>query len=195
MLTCVEKFKQELECKYDTLSVTEQTIFNKIKTVEQRRNEYQKLIDEVEVKQLELINKINVLNMELQAVTTCKLACDDYNRGHAFNFENVKEALFEGFEIYQNTLTAKAFVNVSKNIKMGAKTIAKIAITATEFHRGFNMIKRDYFNDDDTPKMMDKYTYDKTCDICDRAIKKYKKNLMNLQKKLMIFEINKNLSI
>ncbi|WP_284928587.1 hypothetical protein [Candidatus Phytoplasma sp. AldY-WA1] len=64
MLVSAEKIKQDLEHKYKNLTSKEQTIFNQIKTEEQRRKEYQKLIAEVEVKQLKLINKINHLKLE-----------------------------------------------------------------------------------------------------------------------------------
>ncbi|WP_284928541.1 coiled-coil domain-containing protein [Candidatus Phytoplasma sp. AldY-WA1] len=181
MLVSAEKIKQDLEHKYKNLTSKEQTVFNQIKTEEQHLKEYKNLIVKSEVKRLELINKTNHLKLELELAKQCKLAWDDYNKKHKFSFENPQDALFERFEIYQNTFTAKMFKNITNDLK---KHGDKIAITTHEFQRGYNIIKKDYFNDDNTPKMINADTYKDVCNRCNCVIEKHE-NEFNENNKLI----------
>jgi hypothetical protein len=57
------------------------------------------------------------------------------------------------------------------------------------------MIKKNYFNDDNTPKTTRKDIYKDVCNRCDRAIEKHENEFNDLTKKLKIFEINKKILI
>ncbi|CCP88127.1 conserved hypothetical protein, partial CDS, partial [Candidatus Phytoplasma solani] len=131
----------------------------------ERKAEIQKNIDEIDVKMITIGAERKQLEILRQAADASKTALDDWDKKHEFSFGNLRDALFQGAELYMDAFGGRGFLKaigggVTKEV---AGTIAKAGLAIHEIHRVVNLGKELFFNEDNTPKMMSKETYDSIC--------------------------------
>ncbi|AGL90623.1 DNA double-strand break repair Rad50 ATPase [Candidatus Phytoplasma australiense] len=194
MLSRAEKFKKRLEEQYKDLTEGEKNLYNKIKSVEDRRAEIQKNIEEVEAEKIKIEVHINQLEVIRQAAENSKSSLDDWDKKHELSFGNFRDALFQGAELYLDHYGGRGLLKAldSGVFKKTASTIAKASLVIHEVHRGIKLFKELFQNEDGTPKMMTKETYDSICARLDRDSAEAKGNLKDLQEKLDNFKNRQN---
>ncbi|WP_238055028.1 DNA double-strand break repair protein Rad50 [Candidatus Phytoplasma ziziphi] len=170
MLSNAIRVRDTIQRHYDELSTDKQRIFGKIKTVEERKAEIQKNIDEIDVKIITIDIERKQLEILRQGADASKIALDDWDKKHEFSFGNLRDALFQGAELYMDAFGGRGFLKaVAGGItKKAAGTIAKSGLIIHETHRVINLAKDLFVNENGTPKMMSKETYDSICSRIDR---------------------------
>ncbi|WP_373402539.1 DNA double-strand break repair protein Rad50 [Candidatus Phytoplasma solani] len=165
MLTGAENYKKILEDRFKFFTAGEKALFNQIKSAEERKAEIQKNIDEIDVKMITIGAERKQLEILRQAADASKTALDDWDKKHEFSFGNLRDALFQGAELYMDAFGGRGFLKAIGGglTKEVAGTIAKAGIAIHEIHRVINLGKELFFNEDNTPKMMSKETYDSIC--------------------------------
>ncbi|WP_017192987.1 hypothetical protein, partial [Italian clover phyllody phytoplasma] len=186
ILTRAEDYKKTLEERYKDLKDGDKALFKQIKFVEERRNEIQKNIDEIIAKKTTIGAEREQLNILLKAAHASKTALDDWDKKHEFSFGNLRNALFQGAELYMDAFGGRGFLKAvgSGLTKKTAGAIAKVGIAIHETHRVVNLGKELFFNEDETPKMMSKETYDSICSRIDRDLAKLDADYKDYEKKI-----------
>ncbi|MFB0638525.1 DNA double-strand break repair protein Rad50 [Candidatus Phytoplasma solani] len=166
MLSGAENYKKILEDRYKFFTAGEKALFNQIKSAEERKAEVQKNIDEIDVKMITIGAERKQLEILRQAADASKTALDDWDKKHEFSFGNLRDAIFQGAELYMDAFGGRGFLKAVGSgliFKKTAGTIAKAGLAIHEIHRVVNLGKELFFNEDNTPKMMSKETYDSIC--------------------------------
>ncbi|MDV3204637.1 MAG: DNA double-strand break repair protein Rad50 [Sweet potato little leaf phytoplasma] len=194
MLTRAEKLKKDLEESYQFLSDSEKSILNQIQTVSERHAEIQKEIEEVNEK-IKLIGiekeQLRILRVGAEAAKT---ALDDWDKKHQFSFGNLRDALFQGAELYMDTFGGRGMLKavgggVTKKV---AGTVAKVGLAVHETHRIIHLAQELFCHPDGTLKMMSKETYDSICTRIDRDLTKLEANEKDYQQKIADYKIRQN---
>ncbi|WP_373402600.1 DNA double-strand break repair protein Rad50 [Candidatus Phytoplasma solani] len=192
MLSNAIKLKDSLQRDYDNLSSFDKNLFAKITSAEERKAEIQKNIDEIDAKMITIGAERKQLEILRQAADASKTALDDWDKKHEFSFGNLRDALFQGAELYMDAFGGRGFLKaigggVTKEV---AGTIAKAGLAIHEIHRVVNLGKELFFNEDNTPKMMSKETYDSICARIDRDKDKLDADYKDYQKKIEEYKNN-----
>ncbi|WP_373375614.1 DNA double-strand break repair protein Rad50 [Candidatus Phytoplasma solani] len=165
MLSSAKSYKKILEDRFKFFTAGEKALFNQITSAEERKAEIQKNIDEMDVKMITIGAERKQLEILRQAADASKTALDDWDKKHEFSFGNLRDALFQGAELYMDAFGGRSFLKAIGGglTKEVAGTIAKAGLAIHEIHRVVNLGKELFFNEDNTPKMMSKETYDSIC--------------------------------
>ncbi|MCQ9618810.1 MAG: DNA double strand-break repair protein Rad50 [Candidatus Phytoplasma pruni] len=162
MLSRTENFKKMLEEQYKDLTEGDKKLYNQIQSVEQRRNEIQKNIDEIEEKKAAIDARIEGLRIMQTAADAAKSAADDWDKKHEFSFGNLRDAIFKGADMWLDAYGGRGMLKAIGGgiFKKTAGTIAKGGLIVHEVHRTVHLAQQLMQNEDGTPKMMSKETYD-----------------------------------
>ncbi|MDV3148691.1 MAG: DNA double-strand break repair protein Rad50 [Pigeon pea little leaf phytoplasma] len=194
MLTRTEGLKKDLEKRFVTLSNEEKSIFKQIQSVEERRVEIQKEIEEVNEK-IKLIGiekeQLRILRVGAEAAKT---ALDDWDKKHQFSFGNLRDALFQGAELYMDTFGGRGMLKavgggVTKKV---AGNVAKVGLAVHETHRIIHLAQELFCHPDGTLKMMSQETYDSICTRIDRDLAKLDADYKDYEKKKADYKLRLN---
>ncbi|MDV3171009.1 MAG: DNA double-strand break repair protein Rad50 [Candidatus Phytoplasma stylosanthis] len=194
MLIRAEGLKKDLEKRFVTLSNEEKSIFKQIQSVEERRVEIQKEIEEVNEK-IKLIGiekeQLCILRVGAEAAKT---ALDDWDKKHQFSFGNLRDALFQGAELYMDTFGGRGMLKavgggVTKKV---AGTVAKVGLAVHETHRIIHLAQELFCHPDGTLKMMSQETYDSICTRIDRDLAKLDADYKDYEKKKADYKLRLN---
>ncbi|MDV3168202.1 MAG: DNA double-strand break repair protein Rad50 [Candidatus Phytoplasma stylosanthis] len=194
MLTRAEKLKKDLEESYQFLSDSEKSILNQIQTVSERHDEIQKEIEEVNEK-IKLIGiekeQLRILRVGAEAAKT---ALDDWDKKHQFSFGNLRDALFQGAELYMDAFGGRGMLKavgggVTKKV---AGTVAKVGLAVHETHRIIHLAQELFCHPDGTLKMMSQETYDSICTRIDRDLAKLDADYKDYEKKKTDYKLRLN---
>ncbi|WP_432729476.1 DNA double-strand break repair protein Rad50 ['Prunus avium' virescence phytoplasma] len=190
MLSNAIKLKESIQRDFNELTSGEQQLFTKIKNEEDRRAEIQKNIDEIDVKTATIEIERKQLEILRQGADASKIALDDWDKKHEFSFGNLRDALFQGAELYMDAFGGRGFLKAVAGgvTKKVAGTIAKAGLVVHETHRVINLAKDIFVNKDGTPKMMSKETYDSICSRIDRETDKLDADYKDYKKKKEEYE-------
>ncbi|MGZ3140225.1 DNA double-strand break repair protein Rad50 [Candidatus Phytoplasma solani] len=186
------KLRDSLQRDYDNLSSFDKKLFAKITSAQERKAEIQKNIDEIDAKMITIGAERKQLEILRQAADASKTALDDWDKKHEFSFGNLRDALFQGAELYMDAFGGRGFLKAIGGglTKKAAGTIAKVGIAIHEIHRVVNLGKELFFNEDNTPKMMSKETYDSICARIDRDKDKLDADYKDYEKKIEEYKNN-----
>ncbi|MDV3182401.1 MAG: DNA double-strand break repair protein Rad50, partial [Candidatus Phytoplasma australasiaticum] len=185
MLTRAEDYKKILEENLKDLSVGEKALLKQIQSVEERRAEIQKEIEEVNEK-IKLIGiekeQLRILRVGAEAAKT---ALDDWDKKHQFSFGNLRDALFQGAELFMDAYGGRGMLKavgggVTKKV---AGTVAKVSLAVHETHRIIHLAQELFCHPDGTLKMMSQETYDSICTRIDRDLAKLEADYKDYEKK------------
>ncbi|WP_227806985.1 tetraspanin family protein [Mulberry dwarf phytoplasma] len=194
MLSDAIKLRDSLQRDYDKLTSVEQKLFAKIKTAEERKAEIQKNIDEIDAKIRTIGAEINQLKILREGAEAAKVALDDWDKKHEFSFGNLRDALFQGAELYMDAFGGRGYLKAlgSGVTKEAAGTIAKAGLVIHESHRVINLAKELFLNQDGTPKMMSEATYNSICSRIDRDLAEIKNDYKDCEKKKEEYQKKQN---
>ncbi|MDV3198509.1 MAG: DNA double-strand break repair protein Rad50, partial [Vigna little leaf phytoplasma] len=114
MLASAEAFKKDLEKRYQTLSGDEKSLFNQIKSAEERYAEIQKNIEEIDVKLKEIKDQKAVyehLKLKFQTMYTQTVA---YEKEHEASFGNIAKAGFKLADVVKNCFLVGKAMNIAE---------------------------------------------------------------------------------
>nr|WP_017192299.1 hypothetical protein [Milkweed yellows phytoplasma] len=162
MLTRTKKFKEMLETQYKDLTEGEKSLFKQIQTIEQRRTENQKNIDEIKEKQAAIKVRKEGLEIMRAAADAARQNLTAWDKKHEFSFGNLRDAIFQGAELYMDAFGGRGMLRAVGGglTKKTAGTIAKGGLIVHEVHRAVHLAQQLMQNEDGTPKMMDQQTYE-----------------------------------
>ncbi|WP_238055128.1 DNA double-strand break repair protein Rad50 [Candidatus Phytoplasma ziziphi] len=149
MLSNAIKLKESIQRDFNELTSGEQQLFTKIKNEEDRRAEIQKNIDEIDVKTATIEIERKQLEILRQGADASKIALDDWDKKHEFSFGNLRDALFQGAELYMDAFGGRGFLKAVAGgvTKKVAGTIAKAGLVVHETHRVINLAKDLFVNE------------------------------------------------
>ncbi|MDV3157498.1 MAG: DNA double-strand break repair protein Rad50 [Candidatus Phytoplasma australasiaticum] len=194
MLTLTEGLKKDLQKRFETLTNDEKSIFNQIQSVEERRAEIQKEIEEVN-KKIKLIviekEQLRILRVGAEAAKT---ALDDWDKKHQFSFGNLRDALFQRAELYMDAYGGRGMLKavgggVTKKV---AGTVAKVGLAVHETHRIIHLAQELFCHPDGTLKMMSQETYDSICTRINRDLTKLEADEKDYEKKITDYKLRLN---
>ncbi|WP_341266630.1 hypothetical protein [Candidatus Phytoplasma fraxini] len=119
------------------------------------------------------------------------MAADDWDKKHEFSFGNLRDAIFQGAELYMDAFWERGMLKaVSGGItKKAAGIIAKGGLIIHEAHRVANLAKDLFQNEDGTPKMMSKETYETITKRIEKDLVEAKADYKDAEKKLEEYKI------
>ncbi|MDV3195490.1 MAG: DNA double-strand break repair protein Rad50 [Sweet potato little leaf phytoplasma] len=194
MLTRSKNYKNILEERLKDLTDGEKSLYKQIQSVEERRAEIQKEIEEVNEK-IKLIGiekeQLRILRVGAEAAKT---ALDDWDKKHQFSFGNLRDALFQGAELYMDAFGGRGMLKavgggVTKKV---AGTVAKVGLAVHETHRIIHLAQELFCHPDGTLKMMSQETYDSICTRIDRDLTKLEADEKDYQQKIADYKIRQN---
>ncbi|AGL90888.1 DNA double-strand break repair Rad50 ATPase [Candidatus Phytoplasma australiense] len=174
MLSRAEKFKNDLEETYQTLSDDEKTLFNKIKSVKERHAEIQKEIDKVDKKLEEIKLKKELyedLKLKYQEMHNRLTTYQEENKASA---GNIAKWVFKGFDKVTDLIPGKfALKVIGKTISVTrkfAQGMSKATLVLHEGHRLWGMYNEVANENKEKPLMitqaaLEKYTKDINDDL------------------------------
>ncbi|WP_349402048.1 DNA double-strand break repair protein Rad50 [Candidatus Phytoplasma solani] len=179
------KLRDHLQRDYDNLSSFDKKLFAEITSAEERKAEIQKNIDEIDAKMITIGAERKQLGILRQAAEASKTALDDWDKKHEFSFGNLRDALFQGAELYLDACGGRAALKAIGGgiTKKLAGTITKAGLIIHETHRVIKLAKDLFVNEDGTPKMMSKETYDSICARIERDKDKLDADYKDYEKK------------
>ncbi|WEX20434.1 MAG: DNA double-strand break repair Rad50 ATPase [Candidatus Phytoplasma citri] len=186
MLSDAEEYRKILKERLKDLTDGEKSLYNQIQSVEERRTKIQKEIEEVNEK-IKLIGiekeQLRILRVGAEAAKT---ALDDWDKKHQFSFGNLRDALFQGAELYMDAYGGRGMLKavgggVTKKV---AGTVAKVGLAVHETHRIIHLAQELFCHPDGTLKMMFQETYDSICTRIDRDLTKLEADEKDYQQKI-----------
>ncbi|GAK74043.1 DNA double-strand break repair protein Rad50 ['Chrysanthemum coronarium' phytoplasma] len=185
------KLRDSLQSDYNKLTLGEQKLFNQIKSIEQRRTEIQNNINEIKEKQAAIEVRKKGLEIMRNGADAAKIAADDWDKKHEFSFGNLRDAIFQGTELYMDAFGGRGMLKtVGGGItKKAAGNIAKGGLIINESHRVVNLAKDLFQNEDGTPKMMSKETYEIITKRIEKDLDEAKADFKDSEKKLEEYKI------
>ncbi|MDV3155251.1 MAG: DNA double-strand break repair protein Rad50 [Sweet potato little leaf phytoplasma] len=194
MLSDAEEYRKILKERLKDLTDGEKSLYKQIQSVEERRAEIQKEIEEVNEK-IKLIGiekeQLRILRVGAEAAKT---ALDDWDKKHQFSFGNLRDALFQGAELYMDAFGGRGMLKavgggVTKKV---AGTVAKVGLAVHETHRIIHLAQELFCHPDGTLKMMSQETYDSICTRIDRDLAKLEADEKDYQQKIADYKIRQN---
>ncbi|WP_017191742.1 hypothetical protein [Poinsettia branch-inducing phytoplasma] len=194
MLSRAENYKKDLEKDYAKLSQDEKSIFNKIKTEQSIKDKIKEEIDEIKEKQASIQTKIKGLETMREAADAARQNLTAWDKKHEFSFGNLRDAIFQGAELYMDAFGGRGMLRaVGGGItKKAAGTIAKGGLIVHEAHRAVHLAQQLMQNEDGTPKMMSKETYDTITKRIEKEIEEAKHDYKDSEGKLLQYKAQKD---
>ncbi|WP_284928430.1 hypothetical protein [Candidatus Phytoplasma sp. AldY-WA1] len=174
MLNRAKENKKELEQDYKDLSINEKKLFDQIKDTDKRLKQIEAQIEENKTEMKKIDDKLAEIEIERQMAEACKRAWDTHEQKNKFSFGLLCSTIMDGANLYVDTITGRALLKTAGNTtKQFSNFLSTTTLTLHETHNIINKIKQNYYNEDGTPQMMSKETYDSVCARTERDLEKY----------------------
>ncbi|AGL91005.1 DNA double-strand break repair Rad50 ATPase [Candidatus Phytoplasma australiense] len=196
MLSGAEMLKKDLKKRFQTLSADEKSLFNQIQSVEDRRAEIQKEIDEVN-------KKLEEIKLEKELYQSLKVKYREmYNRMITYEKENEASAgnivkwIFKGFDKVTDLIPAKyGLKTIDKTISVTRKFgqgMVKTTLVLHEGHRLWHMYNEVINENKEHPPMITEEALEMYTKDIDRDLDKLEADYKDYEKKLGDYKLRQN---
>ncbi|MBP5836225.1 DNA double-strand break repair protein Rad50, partial [Candidatus Phytoplasma meliae] len=188
MLSNAIKLKDSLQRDYDKLNSKEQTLFNQIQSVEQRRNEIQNNINQVNKKLEEIKEEREIYQALKEKYRAMHVRMETYEKEHEASAGNMVKWGFKAFDKITDLIPAKYGIKtlgkVTTVTRKYAEGMGKVTLTLHEGHRLWHMINESIQEGKEHPPMITKETLEMYTKDIDRDLAKLDADYKDYEKKL-----------
>ncbi|XXP77235.1 MAG: DNA double-strand break repair protein Rad50 [Lettuce witches'-broom phytoplasma] len=188
ILQRAENHKKDLEKDYEKLTKDEKSIFNKIKTEEEIRNEIQNNINQVNKKLKEIQAERELYQALKEKYKAMHVRMETYEKENSFSFGNACKMGFKAFDKITDLIPAKYGIKtlgkVTTVTRKYAQGMEKVTLTLHEGHRIWHMIHESIQEGKEHPPMITKETLEMYTKDIDRNIAKLDADYKDYEKKL-----------
>ncbi|MBP5836229.1 DNA double-strand break repair protein Rad50 [Candidatus Phytoplasma meliae] len=197
MLSNAIKLKDSLQRDYDKLTLGEQTLFNQIQSIEQRRNEIQNNINQVNKKLEEIKAEREIYQALKEKYKAMHVRMETYEKEHEASAGNIVKWGFKAFDKITDLIPAKYGIKTLDKAttvtRKYAQGMGKVTLTLHEGHRLWHMINESIQEGKEHPPMITKETLEMYTKDIDRDLAKLDADYKDQEKK--IEEYNKRIEI
>ncbi|MBS2126619.1 YkyA family protein ['Fragaria x ananassa' phyllody phytoplasma] len=187
-LSHAEDLKNDLIKRYNELSADEKSYFNLIQSVEQRRDEIQKNIDQVNKKLEEIKAEREIYNDLKKTYREMHGRMQTYEAENSFSFGNACKMGFKAFDKVTDLIPAKYGLKIIGKTASFTRKFSQGATKATfvihEGHRIWHMINESIQEGKEHPLMISKETLEMYTNDIDRDLAKLDADYKDYEKKI-----------
>ncbi|XXP77177.1 MAG: DNA double-strand break repair protein Rad50 [Lettuce witches'-broom phytoplasma] len=191
MLRRAEDYKKILEKQYNELTIGEQTLFNQIKSVEQRRAAIQNNINQVNKKLEEIKAESELYQALKEKYKVMHVRMETYEKEHEASAGNMVKWGFKAFDKVTDLIPAKYGIKtLGKTITVTrkyAQGMGKVTLILHEGHRIWHMIHESIQEGKEHPPMITKETLEMYTKDIDRDLAKLDADYKDQEKKLEVY--------
>ncbi|MEC4559199.1 MAG: DNA double-strand break repair protein Rad50 ['Conium maculatum' witches'-broom phytoplasma] len=191
MLRRAEDYKKILEKQYNELTIGEQTLFNQIKSVEQRRAAIQNNINQVNKKLEEIKAKCELYQALKEKYKAMHVRMETYEKEHEASAGNMVKWGFKSFDKATDLIPAKYGIKTlgktTTLTRKYAQGMGKVTLTLHEGHRIWHMIHESIQEGKERQPMITKETLEMYTKDIDRGLAKLDANYKDQEKKLEVY--------
>ncbi|MEC4559257.1 MAG: DNA double-strand break repair protein Rad50 ['Conium maculatum' witches'-broom phytoplasma] len=191
MLQRAEDYKKILEKRYNELTIGEQTLFNQIKSVEQRRAAIQKNINQVNKKLEEIKAERELYQALKEKYKAMHVRMETYEKENSFSFGNACKMGFKAFDKITDLIPAKYGIKTlgktTTVTRKYAQGMGKVTLILHEGHRLWHMYNEVANENKESRPMITKEALEMYTKDIERDIAKLDADYKDQEKKLEVY--------
>ncbi len=186
-----QDYKKLLEKRYKDLTVGEQTLFNQIKSVEQRRTEIQNNINQINTKLEEIKIEQDLYKGLKEKYREMYNRMITYEKEHEASAGNIVKWSFKAFDKVTDLFPAKYGIKILGKVnnvtRKYAQGMGKVTLTLHEGHRLYHMINESVQEGKEHPLIITKEALEMYTKDIDRDLAKLDADYKDQEKKLEVY--------
>ncbi|MEC4558642.1 MAG: DNA double-strand break repair protein Rad50 ['Conium maculatum' witches'-broom phytoplasma] len=191
MLRRAEDYKKILEKQYNELTIGEQTLFNQIKSVEQRRAAIQNNINQVNKKLEEIKAERELYQALKEKYKAMHVRMETYEKEHEASAGNMVKWGFKAFDKVTDLIPAKYGIKTlgktTTVTRKYAQGMGKVTLILHEGHRLWHMYNEVANENKESRPMITKETLEMYTKDIDRDLDKLDADYKDQEKKLEVY--------